>query len=182
MCIRDSDCTAPERKIAKPIIDYFKKSESMEERVKFSKMFSFSIGNEDLIQTLSQSTLSYLIDACLKMCAIEKQRLALKEPSCSTSNEVITELQNSLTKLVNSNTFTVTLNILLFILQEYLPIDFTLELTQEQIIYLKLLMICIQKTFRAACGEDARFTHLKSFNVLLSMHNLCPCHFGEQHL
>ncbi len=160
--------------------DQFAKLSDSEERLALAKAMNSALANEDVAECISAANLQSLADACLIMCTDEKIRIAAggaQEIICAC-NTTISELQECLTRIVNSHSATVVLTILVSIMREYLPADFTLELTKQQAIRLRLLTVCLHKTFVSACSGGPM--QVRAFPLLLELFKLFQMHPPEK--
>ncbi len=180
--------------VSEAITSYFDKCAiDIGKSLELVKGINASMGDEDVAQCISVPVLFQLADACLKMCATEKIRVAggtsgMKE-IVGACNAVISELQGCLTRIVNSHSFTMVLAMLVSLVRSYLPEDFSVELRQDQVVYIRLLLICFQKTFRAATKDTiaasqsekrVNIAGLRVFALLLELYRLFQRHPPEK--
>lgn len=166
-----------------PLIKEFSIKIAEEDKIPLIKRLNTSLSNDDVLQCVSMQTLQCLTQACLEMCALEKIKISLKTSGIKeimqARNEVISEIQSCITKILNSHSFTMVLAMLISMLKEYIPIDLSVELAKEQIIYIKLLMICLQKTFKAVSSDSPQSSGIRSFALLIELYKFFTKHPPE---
>jgi hypothetical protein len=122
----------------------------------------------------------WLLDTLLKFFAIEKVWLLkykngddlpdedMIDPDIANDN--IRKIQKSISNLLNSKDYTITIRTILKILREGLPKDFKKELTEERRQYLRAMMKWLLKVLEV-CEEEVR-----TFDVLIELNRLFKVH------
>eukprot|EP01022_Parablepharisma_sp_SALTPOND_P001224 TRINITY_DN105882_c3_g1_i1.p1 TRINITY_DN105882_c3_g1~~TRINITY_DN105882_c3_g1_i1.p1 ORF type:complete len:1846 (-),score=222.99 TRINITY_DN105882_c3_g1_i1:107-5644(-) len=171
----------PVNGVSQSLVKCFTNKAGASQRLEFAKGLNMIVSSEDVLQCVPIVNLHGLMDSCLKMCVAEKLRIMntsnIKE-IVGACNNVVAELQGCLNKIVNSHSFTVILSMFIALLKANLPEDFSNELSREQVVYFRLLMICLQKTFKTA--QDPKDAGLRTFAVLLELNKLFAVHPPEK--
>jgi len=185
------DAISPPGAISELLCRAFNKKTTLEQRLEFSKGLSKLLESEDILQSIPILNLHNLLDGCIKICVNEKVRVTSNIQNANIKdivgacNNVISELQNCLTKIVNSHSFTIILCMFVALIKRNLPENFSLELSKEQIVYIRLLMICLQKTFKASQDQQDLKNSVSSngirvFALLIELNKLFTVHPPEK--
>ena len=116
------------------------------------------------------------------MCAVEKVRIMSTgtiTEVVSAYNNVVIEFQGCLNEIINSFTFNDTIIAFINLLKENLPEDFTIKMNKENIVYLKMVIICLKKVLKVAQSQH-ECEKLKSFPLLYEMQKLFKAHPPEK--
>ena len=136
----------PSEEVIAPLVQFFTGIKTLKGKLDLISGIHKSLENEDVILCLPDKNYQAIVDVCLRFCSIEKYQIAneyrtnqrldaspMKKKIDETllQNEVTLLVQQSLTLLVNSRTFTSVIIVLLKLLRAALPRDFTKPIAES---------------------------------------------------
>ena len=141
----------PSEEVIIPLLEFFSNIGNQKGKIDLISGIHKSLENQDVILCLPEKNYLAIVDVCLRCCSLEKYQIAkeyrskipldanpIKQKIDETllQNEVTILLQQSLTLLVNSRTFTNVIIVLLRLLKHALPLDFTQLIPEGIYIYI----------------------------------------------
>ena len=168
--------------LCKPMIIYYQKLRSSQDRMQMICALKLSLDNEDILFAISTEVYKSMLNFLLRAFSFEKELIErssiLEQHEREQQNELTQESQRLVSKLLNSKEFTVSLVCLINLLKrEAIPDDFYTDLSTQDKQYLRVLMRCISRITKALQSENPDL--IRAFDVLLEMQKLFIKHPPE---